>query len=85
METPAQLVVGTGGDLLETDEKYNSMVNLRGEAATLYNVEGHLWNRKAFGFVLLTRDDPDSGWKATFYDINGDAIVTCSLGTRSCN
>ena len=78
-EVPVQLVVGTGGDALDgvSIEEF--------ENATLYGVKGRLWTRKMYGFVMLTREDPDPGWKAAFYDVNGDAVVNCTLGTRSCN
>jgi hypothetical protein len=83
-EIPVQLVVGTGGDLLETSPKYDSMADPTGEVAKLYDEDGRLWTRKSFGFVLLTRADAKSAWFATFYDTNGIPLANCSLTTRSC-
>jgi hypothetical protein len=83
-ELPAQLVIGTGGDVLEPEPKYNSMLNPGGEEATLYKAKGRLWTRKMFGFVLLTRADPGPGWIATFYDMYGVPMIKCFLGGRSC-
>jgi hypothetical protein len=79
-ESPAQLVVGTGGDILEPDTKYYPS----GDEATLYKVNGHLWTRKTFGFVVLTRADPDPDWVGTFYHMYGVPIIKCSFETRLC-
>jgi hypothetical protein len=84
-KTPVQIVVGTSGDVLEPDPKYNSMINPPGEEATLYEVKGHLWTRKTFGFLLLTKGNSDPGWTATFYDMHGDPIIKCGLKARSCH
>ena len=72
-----QLVAGTAGTKLENkfdaDEKPIKMSG----------IEGTLWSRVAFGFVMLTRDD--DGWKAAFYDPEGTKLLNCTLfGERKC-
>lgn len=77
---PPQLVAGTGGDVL--DVWHGMKVQAEAQPATLYGVEGGLWSRQEFGFVMLVRGD--AGWTATFHAVDGAAKLVCDLAARSC-
>jgi hypothetical protein len=79
---PLQLIVGNGGDALESSRAYpGSEKALLTAAANLFGVPGKLWMRNTFGFAVLEK--PEGAWTATLYDVDGKAIAQCSLDRSS--
>jgi len=78
---PIQLIVGNGGDALESGRAYpGSEKAMLTAAATLFGVPGKLWMRNTFGFAVLERPEGAAAWTATLHDVDGKAIAQCSLG-----
>jgi hypothetical protein len=76
---PLQLVVGTGGDVLESAEFPGADKDLVDATAKLFGVTGRLWIRHTFGFAVLERTSEGAPWTATLHDADGKAIVWCDL------
>lgn len=80
---PIQVIGGMGGDNLESEKSFSKLLaRPGGTSARLFGVEGKLWARREFGFLLLTKDS--AGWKATFHDVHGTARLTCNLVNGEC-
>ena len=75
-ERPAQLVVGTGGDIGEPGDtpKYRAgSPDIDGMTA-----QGFAFER--YGFLILERGH--AGWRGVFYDMNDRIVARCSLVGR---
>jgi hypothetical protein len=76
-ERPAQLIVGTGGDVGEagdTPRFLDGTVSLDGLRAKRFGFE-------RYGFLVLDRTA--EGWAGKFYDVRDTPIATCQLVGRS--
>ncbi len=74
-----QLVVGNGGNVLETANYPGADKTLVSATPNLFDVTGKLWMRHTFGFVVLEKSDRAATWTATLYDVDGKAIALCDL------
>lgn len=73
--TPPQIVAGMSGTLLD-DDSYGAVLE-KTVAANLHGVEGNLWMRRHFGYVVLTKDGTE--WKVALYDEKSRQVVGCDL------
>jgi Calcineurin-like phosphoesterase len=78
---PAQIVVGTGGDLLEPPANYDRTMLDREVDAELFKVAGKLWMHYGFGYLVLTKQD--AAWTGALHDANGRLLLTCNLATAA--
>jgi|GEM_PF-229887 len=76
---PLQLVVGNGGDLLESASFPGADKDVVSAAVNLFDVNGKLWLRHTFGFAVLEKSSASATWTATLYDVDGKAIARCDL------
>lgn len=76
---PLQLVVGNGGDVLETADYPGADKSLVSATPDLFGVTGKLWMRHTFGFAVLEKSDRAATWTTTLYDVDGKAIALCDL------
>ena len=75
-DRPAQLIVGTGGDVGEpgdTPRFLDGDVDMDGMSA-------HRFGFDRYGFLVLDRDG--AGWRGAFYDVHDHAIAFCGLVGR---
>jgi hypothetical protein len=79
---PAQLIVGTGGDvgeLADTPRIQRHPVKIDAAAADWLSFD-------RFGYLVLDRQDRASGppdWVGTFYDADDRPVVNCRLHDRA--
>lgn len=73
---PAQLVVGTGGDV---GEKADSPV-ARGGRVTIDGAEADRFTFYRYGYLLLERSG--AGWTGAFHDVNDRVAATCRAEGR---
>jgi hypothetical protein len=73
---PAQLIVGTGGDLLngEPASSLSGSVSLDGLDAATYTMD-------PFGYLVLDRAGKD--WVGAFHDLTDAVVATCRLHDRT--
>jgi hypothetical protein len=76
---PLQLVVGNGGDVLESTNYPGADKALVSATPSLFDVTGKLWMRHAFGSAVLEKSDGATTWTATLYDVDGKAMAQCDL------
>jgi hypothetical protein len=75
-DRPAQLIVGTGGDVGEpgdTPRFLDGDVDIDGMSA-------HRFGFDRYGFLVLDRDG--AGWRGAFYDVHDRPIALCGLVGR---
>ncbi|MDB5410237.1 MAG: hypothetical protein JWL84_5149 [Rhodospirillales bacterium] len=72
--SPPQLVVGNGGDKLDTAPDDLTGIEVGGVTVT------HGVSLPGFGFLLLTRSG--SGWQGEAYDVEGKLRRTCAIAAR---
>jgi len=76
-ERPAQLIVGTGGDVGEaadTPKFLDDKVTLDRKLARRFGFD-------RYGFLVLERSD--DGWNGDFYDVHDQPIAHCRLSGRA--
>jgi len=74
-DLPAQIVAGSGGDMLDTMPQ--SLLGLKVGDATVETGRGVAG---AYGFALMERGEKE--WRLTEYDLHDTALVRCSLRGR---
>ena len=74
---PAQLIVGTGGDVGEAADTRKP----QGDTVRIDGLEARSLEFERFGYFLMTRDGAD--WRGAFKDVNGKVLATCRLRQRN--
>jgi hypothetical protein len=74
---PAQLVVGTGGDIGEPADK----PTIRGGPRTIDGMTGEFFTFDRFGYLLLERRGED--WAGAFHDAQDRIVASCRLHERA--
>jgi hypothetical protein len=74
---PAQLVVGTGGDVGEPAD----IPAVHGGPRTVDGLAGDLFTFDRFGYLLLERQGED--WTGAFHDAEDKVVATCRLHERA--
>ena len=78
-DRPAQLVVGTGGDLGETFDP----AKMHAGAVFIDGMEAQSLTFRQYGYFVMDRGP--SGWTGVFKDIDGKAVARCTLVGRKLN
>jgi hypothetical protein len=73
---PAQLIVGTGGDLAEAADRST----VYGGALELDGLMADFLTFQRFGYVVLERQG--GAWRGRFMDLNGAVVAVCGLRAR---
>ena len=74
---PSQLIVGTGGDVLETDEVARPATG----TPLIDGLTASIFAMGRFGYFVFDRDGTD--WVGRFYDVTGAVAATCLLHRRA--
>ncbi len=75
---PAQLVVGTGGDVGDPADP----ARIRADRISIDGLPARHFTFKRYGYLVLDRQG-DGGWAGAFYDIDERRIATCRIAGRS--
>jgi hypothetical protein len=74
---PAQLIVGTGGDVGEVADSKDPT----GDIVEIDGLEARTLEFERFGYFVLDRAGAD--WRGAFKDVNGQIIAACTLHARA--
>ena len=72
---PAQLIVGTGGDLRDGDRP-----DAQAETVTIAGLPAATFVVEQFGYLVLER--AGTGWTGTLKDTGGGVLARCTLAGR---
>ena len=75
-QRPAQLVVGTGGDVGESAD----IPRIRGGPRHIDGMDADFFTFDRFGYLLLERQGED--WIGAFHDAEDRVVATCRLHER---
>jgi hypothetical protein len=75
---PAQLIVGTGGDVGEIGDVRDP----EGEIVEIDNLEAKSLEFERFGYFLMDRQ-AGGDWRGVFKDVEGKALAACTLHDRT--
>ena len=73
---PAQLIVGTGGDVGEPADS----PRIKSDVVSLDGLDAQRFGFDRYGYLLLDRSDAD--WTGVFRDIDDKVVATCRLHLR---
>jgi hypothetical protein len=74
---PAQLIVGSGGDVGEPADSPKPTADI----VELDGLEAKTLEFERFGYFVLNREGTD--WRGAFKDVEGRTLATCALHART--